>query len=98
MGLKNFITFFDQPLANFSHLFRSAHRISFDSEYLISKYHRQSRSFQQVSGIPKGRLHALHGSTWLARERVQELRWLFTSFARSGWSIRRLPKPQARTN
>jgi hypothetical protein len=62
LQLEDFIAFFDQPLANFPHLFRSAHRISFESKYVMSKYYHRPPSLQQLPGIPKGSLHAL---AWL---------------------------------
>ena len=87
-----FPEFYPRQCPVLPHLFRFTHRISFDSKCLMSKYYRQSRSLQESPGIPKGRLHALHGLTWLARERVQELLVIFTFFVRSWWSIRKLPK------
>jgi hypothetical protein len=51
MGLEDLISLFDQPLANLTHLFRSAHSISFDSEYLMSKYRRGSSIISTNSAI-----------------------------------------------
>jgi hypothetical protein len=53
MGLEDFITPFHQPLPNFPHLLRFTHRIPFDSTCLMSKCHRQSRSFQQSPPLAK---------------------------------------------